>query len=200
MKKWMIAGAVALAALILPEQTNASSNEYTVKSGDTLWNISQEYGTTVDQLKNANGLTDSLIYPGQTLTLTDGDAVVSEGEIDILSRLVHAEAEGESYEGKVAVAAVVLNRVESSDFPDTIEGVIYETHNSGNTFAFEPVQNGQINQLADQEAIDATREAVNGNDPSNGALFFFNPETSTSEWVNRLTIDSQIGNHVFASN
>ncbi|MBM7094552.1 MULTISPECIES: cell wall hydrolase [Alteribacter] len=198
MKKWFMAGAVALAALVLPDQADASSEQYTVKSGDTLWNISQQYGTTVDQLKANNGLTDDLIYPGQTLTV--GEAVINEGELDLLSRLVHAEAEGESYEGKAAVAAVVLNRVESSEFPDTVEGVIYETHGSGGIFAFEPVQNGQINKLADQESINAARDAMNGYDPSNGALFFFNPETSTSEWVNRLTIDSQIGNHVFASN
>ncbi|WP_171051693.1 cell wall hydrolase [Alteribacter natronophilus] len=194
MKKWIAAGTFALAAFLMPNDADASS-QYTVQSGDTLWLISQQYGITVDELKANNGLTDTMIYPGDVLNT--GEAV-RDDKVDLLSRLVHSEARGESYEGKVAVAAVVLNRIESSDFPDTMTEVIYETH--GNSYAFEPVMNGTIYNEPGAESVKAARDALNGNDPSNGALFFFNPDTATSDWVDRLTIDSRIGNHVFASN
>ncbi|TDL34212.1 LysM peptidoglycan-binding domain-containing protein [Jeotgalibacillus sp. S-D1] len=199
MKKWLIAGLVSLTAFSFPAApTEAASQQYKVKSGDSLWKISQQYGITVDQLKTANGLSGNIIHPGQTLTT--GEEKLNENELDLLSRLVHAEARGESYKGKAAVAAVILNRVESDEFPDSIEEVVYETHGNGNIYAFEPVQNGQITKHADQESIDAAKDAMNGYDPSNGALFFFNPETSTSKWVDQLTISSRIGDHVFASN
>ncbi|PPA71728.1 cell wall hydrolase [Jeotgalibacillus proteolyticus] len=198
MKKWIISGAIAFSAMFFPSQTDATSQQYTVKSGDSLWKISQRYGTNVNSLKAANGLSGSLIYPGQTLTI--GESAVNEEELDLLSRLVHAEARGESYKGKAAVAGVILNRVKSNEFPDTIEEVIYETHGNGGIYAFEPVQNGEITRHADNESVKAARDAMNGYDPSNGALFFFNPDTATSKWVQRLTIESKIGNHVFATN
>ncbi|PYZ98339.1 peptidoglycan-binding protein [Alteribacter lacisalsi] len=195
MKKWLAAGTFVLAAFLVPNNADASSG-YTVQSGDTLWGISQKFGITVEELKANNGLADTMIYPGDTLVT--GEAVRNDEKVDLLSRLVHSEARGEPYEGKVAVAAVVLNRIESGDFPDSMNEVIYETN--GNSYAFEPVMNGSIYNEPDSESVRAAEEALNGYDPSNGALFFYNPDTATSDWVNRLTIDSRIGNHVFASN
>jgi len=113
--------------------------------------------------------------------------------IDLLARVVRAEAEAEPYEGKVAVAAVLLNRVTDSRFPNTLEGVIYEPD------AFESVSNGRIyNTPATAEDLRATRDAVNGWDPTYGSVFFWNPSKPVSAWIWTRQIITGIGNHVFA--
>lgn len=113
--------------------------------------------------------------------------------IDLLARVVRAEAEAEPYEGKVAVAAVLLNRVADPRFPKTLEGVIYEPH------AFESVSNGRIYQTPPSaDDLRAARDAVNGWDPTYGAVFFWNPSKPVSSWVWTREIITQIGNHVFA--
>ncbi|MBM6619548.1 cell wall hydrolase [Bacillus suaedaesalsae] len=113
-------------------------------------------------------------------------------EKQLLARLVHAEAEGEPYAGKVAVAEVVLNRVEHEQFPDTVKEVIYEKN------AFEPVQNNSIQQPADQEAVEAVDEALQKEDKVNDALFFYNPKTAESDWIRDRKVIKKIGNHAFA--
>lgn len=95
----------------------------------------------------------------------------------LLARCIYAEARGESYTGQVAVGAVVLNRVESPDFPNTISGVIYQRH------AFTAVSDGQINLTPDQTAINAAKDAMNGWDPTYGCLYYYNPVTATSAWI-----------------
>ncbi|WP_096188717.1 cell wall hydrolase [Evansella halocellulosilytica] len=194
--------------MIYPEQAltipGEGNDQHTVRSDDTLWKISQAYGMSVDQLKTMNGIESNVIYPGQVLSVSTQHAnetmnQYSQEELDLLARLVHAEAEGEPYEGKVAVASVVLNRVDHSDFPSTISNVINETYENGTIFAFEPVQNGHIERAADEEAVRAAEEAINGHDPTNGAIYFWNPETATSTWVNSRTVTMSIGNHVFAN-
>lgn len=115
-----------------------------------------------------------------------------ENNVNLLSRLVHGEARGESYTGMVAVAAVVLNRVSDSNFPKTIAGVIYQ---SG---AFDAVSDGQINLSPDKQSIKAARDALNGWDPTHGCLYYWNPSTATSKWVWSRDIITQIGKHVFA--
>ncbi len=110
----------------------------------------------------------------------------------MLSRLVHAEAKGESYEGKVAVASVVLNRTDKNGFPDTIRGVIYQKN------AFEPVANGSINQEPDKESIEAVEEAMSSKDRETEALFFYNPKTASDDWIRSRKIIEKIGRHVFA--
>lgn len=117
---------------------------------------------------------------------------LEEQEIALLSRLVHAEAQGEPYEGQVAVAAVVLNRVDHPLFPDTIAGVIYEPH------AFTVVANGALYQKPDDRAQAAARDAVDGWDPSNGALYFYNPALARSPWLVSRPKIKTIGKHVFA--
>ena len=115
-------------------------------------------------------------------------------ESELLARIVHAESKGEPYIGQVAVAAVILNRIDSPDFPNTLAGVIYQPG------AFEPVSNGTINQSVpnDASARKAAREALNGYDPTGGCLYFFNPDTATSKWIWSKTIVKTIGKHHFA--
>lgn len=110
----------------------------------------------------------------------------------LLARCIYGDARGESYTGQVAVGAVVLNRVRSSDFPNTISGVIYQKH------AFTAVSDGQINLTPDQTAINAAKDAMNGWDPTGGCLYYYNPVTATSEWIFSRETVITIGKHVFA--
>ncbi|UZD75490.1 cell wall hydrolase [Bacillus siamensis] len=116
----------------------------------------------------------------------------SSADRELLSRLVHAEAKGESYKGKVAVASVVLNRTEKKGFPDTIRGVIYQRN------AFEPVANGSINQKPDKDSIAAANEALNHPGRETNALFFYNPKIASDHWIRSRKIIERIGRHVFA--
>ncbi len=115
----------------------------------------------------------------------------NSNDTNLLARLVHGEARGEPYSGQVAVAAVVLNRVDSSKFPNTVAGVIYQ---SG---AFDVVADGQINMAPNQTAINAARDAINGWDPSYGAIYYFNPNTATNKWIWSRPHTITIGNHRF---
>ncbi len=121
---------------------------------------------------------------------------ISEQEKDLFARLVEAEAKGESYEGKVAVATVVLNRVESPEFPDTITEVIKEK--TGKAYAFSPVQNGEINKPASEDSKQAVEEALKREDTLNNSIYFYNPEIATDTWIRTRQAVETIGNHVFA--
>lgn len=110
----------------------------------------------------------------------------------LLARCIYAEARGESYTGQVAVGAVVLNRVASPDFPNTIAGVIYQRH------AFTAVSDGQINLTPNDTALSAARDAMNGWDPTGGCLYYYNPVTATSDWIFSRETVITIGKHVFA--
>ena len=116
----------------------------------------------------------------------------NESEIYTLARLVHGEARGEPYVGKVAVAAVVLNRVRSAAFPNTISGVIYQAG------AFDCVADGQINLAPDSDSLRAARDAMNGWDPTGGCIYYYNPATSTSSWIWSREVRLSIGAHNFA--
>ncbi len=134
---------------------------------------------------------------GVTLSGGSGGAVAASASIisadhRLLSRLVYAEARGESYKGQVAVAAVVLNRVASASFPNTISGVIFQ---SG---AFSCVSNGSINNTPDSTAIRAALDALNGWDPTGGCLYYYNPRATDDKWIRTRTIKTVIGNHSFA--
>ncbi len=118
---------------------------------------------------------------------------VSNSDLYLLSCCVYGEARGESYTGKVAVAAVVLNRVKSSKFPNSISGVIYQQG------AFTCVSDGQINMGTNDECTRAAQDALNGWDPSGGALYYFNPATATSKWIWSRPQLTTIGKHIFCS-
>lgn len=110
----------------------------------------------------------------------------------LLAKVIYAEARGESYTGQVAIAAVVLNRVEDSRFPNTIAGVIYQP------WAFTAVNDGQINLEPNQKAYQAADDALNGWDPTYGSIYYYNPDTATSKWIRSTTYVTKIGKHIFA--
>jgi len=146
-----------------------------------------------------NGLTvDGVVgrRTAEALGLSFGGSVsaahYNESESYLLGRLVHGEARGEPYVGKVAVAAVVLNRVKSPLFPNTIAGVIYQAG------AFDAVADGQINLTPDEDSLRAARDALAGWDPSGGCLYYYNPVTSTNEWIWTREVQLSIGKHNFA--
>ena len=124
------------------------------------------------------------------------DATISAADKDLMARLVRAEAVGEPYAGKVAVATVILNRVDSPDFPNSIKSVINQISNGH--YAFTPVQNGQINQPADAASRQAVNEALAFRGQGSGSLFFYNPETAVSKWIFSRETTVTIGKHRFA--
>lgn len=129
---------------------------------------------------------------GVTLAGSVSAVSYNESETYLLGRLVHGEARGEPYVGKVAVAAVVLNRVKSPSFPNTISGVIYQAG------AFDAVADGQINLTPDEDSLRAARDALNGWDPTGGCLYYYNPATATNGWIWSRTVQLSIGKHNFA--
>ena len=114
-------------------------------------------------------------------------------DLQLMARAINGEARGEPYEGQVAVGAVILNRVKSSDFPNTIAGVIYQPG------AFTAVSDGQINVPINESStvVKAAQDALNGWDPTNGCIYYFNPNTATSSWIWSKTIVKTIGKHHF---
>ncbi len=117
----------------------------------------------------------------------------SESDLQLMARAINGEARGEPYEGQVAVGAVILNRVRSSSFPNTIAGVIYEPG------AFTAVADGQINVpiAEDSTVYKAAQDALNGWDPTGGAIYYFNPDTATNKWIWSRPLIKQIGKHRF---
>lgn len=116
----------------------------------------------------------------------------TNSDLYLLAKCIYAEARGESYTGQVAVGAVVLNRVASSQFPNTVSGVIYQRH------AFTAVSDGQINLEPDKTAMNAAQDAMNGWDPTYGCLYYYNPAVATSSWIFGRQTVTTIGKHVFA--
>ena len=167
-------------------------------------NVDGIYGSqtlaAVKYFQRSNGLTVDGIAGTKTLNAMGimsssssggGSSTSSNNNLNLLSRLVYSEARGETYTGQVAVAAVVLNKVRSSSFPNTISGVIYERG------AFDAVSDGQINLSPDSTARKAAQDALNGWDPSYGAIYYFNPNTATSAWIWSRPMTVTIGNHRF---
>lgn len=193
---------VIILVLSVVPGTALAATVHTVGRGDTLWKISQWYGTTVDELKRSNNYWDDTIYPNQKLVITwprvnpsrgqSADAAVSAADVELMAKMVNAESRGEPFEGQVAVASVILNRVKDSRFPNTVSGVIYQPG------AFTPVQNGQLYLAPGADAYKAVDNALKGWDASGGAIYFFNPDTSTSSWIWSRQIIKKIGKHYFA--
>ncbi|GEN45173.1 spore cortex-lytic enzyme [Alkalibacillus haloalkaliphilus] len=115
----------------------------------------------------------------------------SQNDIQLMAQAVYAEGRGEPYNGQVAIAGVILNRIEDPEFPDTISGIIFEP------LAFEAVDDGQIYMEPDEQAREAVMDAINGWDPSGGATYYFNPDTATSDWIWSRPQIKRIGKHIF---
>ena len=151
----------------------------------------------VKYFQRKNGLTaDGIVGPAtlRALGMSTGSGGGSQqASVDLLARVISAEARGEPYSGQVAVGAVILNRVEHPSFPNTITGVVYQPG------AFTCMVDGQIDQPVAQSAVRAAQEALNGTDPSGGAIYYFNPSTATSAWIWSRPLIKVIGNHRFCS-
>ena len=150
----------------------------------------------VKKFQRTNGLTSDGVAGPATLAamgITDSSATSQSVDIDLLARLISAEARGEPYSGQVAVGAVVLNRMEHPSFPGTLSGVIYQ---SG---AFSCLYDGQFDQPVAESAYRAARDALNGWDPSGGAIYYFNPSTATNGWIWSRPHIVTIGKHRFCA-
>ncbi len=167
-------------------------------------NVDGIYGSqtleAVKAFQRKNGLTVDGIAGTKTLAAmgitsssnsSSSSSNNNSSDVTLLAKLIYGEARGESYTGQVAVGAVVLNRVKHSSFPNTIAGVIYQ---SG---AFDAVSDGQINLTPDSTAKKAAQDAINGWDPSYGAIYYFNPSTATNKWIWSRPMTVTIGKHRF---
>lgn len=177
--------------------------QYGYLDGEADGRFGEETRAAVRLFQKRNGLTvDGRVGPdtaaalGVTLSASASTAVSGSSSSSnqyLLARLIYAEARGETYKGKVAVGAVVLNRVRSSQFPNTLSGVIYQKN------AFESVTNGSINNTPDSSCLRAAKEAMNGWDPTGGCLYFYNAATvSSRSWIHTRTVKTVIGRHSFA--
>ncbi len=158
---------------------------YGWRTAQAVKNFQQKHGLKVDGICGPATLAKIGLNTGNT------SSSPSSNHVTLLAMLINGEARGESYEGQVAVGAVVLNRVKHSSFPNTIPGVIYQQG------AFTAVSDGQINKPIESSCFKAARDALNGWDPSGGAIYYFNPATATSSWIWSRPVIKQIGKHRF---
>lgn len=153
--------------------------------------------TAVKAFQQKNGLkVDGLTGPATLAAMGIKSSSVtdsSSGDVNLLARLISAEARGEPYNGQVAVGAVVLNRVRHPSFPGSLSGVIYQPG------AFSCITDGQFNQPVSDSAVRAARDALNGVDPSGGAIYYFNPATATNKWIWSRPLLTVIGRHRFCA-
>jgi N-acetylmuramoyl-L-alanine amidase len=182
--------------------------EHIVASGDTLWSIAQKHQTTVKALQIRNGLSDEplntgmrlkVVIPGFLLpnvkvavTQPEAASEIDQAEWTLLAKLVQLEAGNESYEGKLAVACVVMNRVRNGNYPNTVKGVIYEPNQ------FSPAGNGKLSKAKpSKDSMKAAKAALSGENNVPGAVYFFNPKREP-EKLKKVKVVATIGNHVFA--
>ena len=214
----LIAAGTLLAALIPPAEavTYKKGSSGTVVSqiqtklknwGYYTGDVDGVYGSATERAVRAfqhkNGLTadgkagaqtlEALGLPADSGGNSGGSGGMTGAQVDLLARLISAEARGEPYSGQVAVGAVVLNRIRHPSFPNTLSGVIYQ---SG---AFTCITDGQFNEPVAESAYRAARDALNGVDPSGGAIYYFNPSTATSAWIWSRPLITVIGKHRFCS-
>ncbi|WP_349407316.1 spore cortex-lytic enzyme [Pseudalkalibacillus sp. SCS-8] len=210
--KVLLAITLSVGTVVSLPTEQASAHTKTVQVGDRygqVWSLQNRlqqigyYKSDVDGIfgpitKNAvirfqrdHGLKADGIAGHQTFQ-TLYNATFSNEEIQMMAQMVHGEARGEPFKGKVAVASVILNRVDSSDFPNTVENVLFDS------LAFTAVADGQYNMKPNKDAYRAVYHAIRGWDPSKGATFYFNPDTATSDWIWSRDQIVKIGKHIFA--
>ncbi|AFM02072.1 putative cell wall hydrolase [Desulfitobacterium dehalogenans ATCC 51507] len=206
----------AIEETVTAQETTASSDEsalqgdaqvIVVQSGETLSGVAHRYETTIAEIMKLNKISEpNSIIAGQKLQIpvkggaianittepSRGKTQVTQEELELLARVIHAEARGEDFEGQVAVGAVVLNRVKDHRFPNTIHDVVYQPG------AFTAVIDKQIHLTPNQSAYLAAEAALNGEDPTEGAIYYYNPRTATDRWIKTRPVVKTIGNHTFS--
>ena len=179
-------------------QTKLSNWGYFSGAIDGIYGPKTEEAVKYFQRKNGHTV-DGVVGPatlralGMSTTGGESSASSQSNSVDLLARVISAEARGEPYSGQVAVGAVILNRVEHPSFPNTIAGVVYQPG------AFTCMVDGQFNEPVADSAYRAARDALNGADPSGGAIYYFNPDTATSTWIWSRPLITVIGKHRFCS-
>lgn len=184
--------------LVVSPTNKYTYGTYKVISGDSLYWIAENYDTTINHLRTLNSLHSDTIQPGDVLkvplnTLKEYPIGIrlTDKEVQWLAQMIHAEARGEPYRGQVAVGAVILNRLKSRQFPSTLREVLFQRN------AFQPVRNGSFFHPPNDIAYRAALDGLNGVDPTNGALFFFNPQQSTDRFMHGRAAVVTIGRHRF---
>lgn len=203
--------AVVMVLIILPVSKNVAALSKVGSSGSEVRQIQTRlkdwgyykgsvdgvYGTktrdAVILFQKKNGLTADGVAGPSTLAAIGISTGSSSSNLNLLARLISAEARGEPYIGQVAVGAVVLNRVDHPSFPDTIAGVIYQKG------AFTCVADGQFNVAVSESAYRAARDALNGWDPVGGAIYYYNPKTASNAWIRSRPYITTIGRHIFCA-
>ena len=206
--------------LSIGQQLKVPGDTYTVKSGDTMFLIAKKYGMPLWELQRANNIYNDDLTIGEILAVPTTVSVsaapapavspspsaqpsaespsqfaYTNADLDLLSRLICAEAQGESYQAKVAIGAVVINRVESGLFSNTVSGVINQRING--YYQFTPVANGWIEKPANEDSLKAAKEALSGSDPTNGALWYYD-DSSTNAFMLAKKVAVKIDHMVFA--
>ena len=183
-------------AVVREIQTRLKNWGYSSGSVDGVYGSKTEEAVRWFQRRNGlspDGQVGNLTLAALGIPASGGGGGGSSGDLDLLARLISAEARGEPYVGQVAVGAVVLNRVDHPSFPNTVSGVIYQPG------AFSCMYDGQFSKPVAESAYRAARDALNGYDPSYGAIYYFNPATATSKWIWSRPLIVEIGSHRFCS-
>ena len=183
-------------SLVTTVQTKLKRWGYYQGSVDGIYGSKTVSAVKYFQRKNglaADGIVGKKTAAAMGVNLSSSSSGTTNSDLYLLACCVYGEARGESYTGKVAVAAVVLNRVRSSLFPNTISGVIYQNG------AFTCVSDGQINLGTNDECTKAAQDALNGWDPTGGAIYYYNPKTATNQWIRSRPVLVTIGKHTFCS-
>lgn len=164
---------------------------YGPKTYEAVRYFQRKNGLTVDGIAGPKTLAAMGISSGSAGGSSSGYGGYGAADCELLARVISAEARGEPYSGQVAVGAVVLNRVRHPSFPNSVSGVVYQAG------AFSCVNDGQINMAPAASAYRAAQDAINGVDPSGGAIYYYNPKTATSKWIRSRPVICSIGEHVF---
>ena len=160
---------------------------YGVNTRSAVKKFQSSVGITADGIAGSK----TLLYLGLGGSSSGGGSTYSSSDVYLLAKIIAAEARGESYTGQVAVGAVVLNRVDSSSFPDTVSGVIYQAG------AFSAVRDSNWSVAPDATSRKAAQDAINGWDPTGGALYYYNPAKTSNQWIRTRPVITTIGRHVF---